>query len=209
MDPQNKCYLHYRAAVATCVQCGRGLCEECAALRVDGHCVDCTDREHARMAAAGVQRDARMALRRAGVSVPRRSGDPVILRANGHPLVAGLCLAFAVVLAMGLGAAATVGETRWGIPRAAVAPALAIAAGTMVTGVFGGTSRLAGLCAVLLYLLAVASGPDALRMVASGVTLPGSSQAATWFESHHAIALVCYGVSAPLAYAAAAGRRVR
>jgi hypothetical protein len=211
MDVQadTKCYAHYRAAVAVCRSCGRGLCGECAERSVDGQCPECDQRERSRLVHDEIRRDARLALRRAGVAVPRATGDPVFLRADGHPLLAGLLLAVAVILAMAMGAAETTAELHWGYPRAAIAPALAVAVGIMVSGVFGGTSRVAGTFAVLLYLLAVASGPEALAMVATGVVLPGHGDAAAWFASHHPVALACYGVSALLAYVAAAGRRIR
>ena len=140
--------------------------------------------------------------------MPHQWGDPVFVRADGHPLLAGLSLAVAILLAVGLGAATTVAELHWGVPRAAVAPALGIVVGTCVAGVFGGTSRIAGVVAVLLYALAVVSGPEALGIVSTGVALPGPGQAATWLADHHAVALACYAVAAPLAYIAAAGRRL-
>lgn len=208
MDADAKCFAHYRAAVAACPHCGRGLCQECAERRGDGRCPDCAERERAGVEHAVLQRQARLALRRAGVAVPHHHGDPVFLRAEGHPLAAGMSLALAIVLAMGMGAATTIAELHWGIPRAAIAPALAIAIGTCITGVFGGTSRTAGGVAVLLFALAVASGPEALGIVSTGVVLPGPSSAALWFDNHHAVALACYAVSAPLAFVAAAGRRV-
>ncbi len=208
MDAEAKCYAHYRVAVATCPHCGRGLCTECAGLGTGGRCADCVERERSAVEHATLRRDARIALRRAGVAVPHQSGDPVFLRADGHPLLAGIYLALAIVMALGLGAATTVAEQRWGVPRAAIAPALAIAVGTCVTGVLGGTSRAGGGVAVLLYALAVVSGPEALGVVSSGVSLPGPGQAAAWFTDHHAVALACYAVSAPLAYVAAAGRRL-
>lgn len=208
MDAETKCYAHYRIAAASCVQCQRGLCQECVGLGVDGRCTDCTERSRSATEIGALRREARIALRRAGVAVPRQSGDPIFLRAEGHPLVAGILLAVAILLAMGLGAATTIAEQRWGIPRAAISPALAIAVGTCVSGVFGGTSRVAGLVTVLLYALAVLSGPEALGVVSSNVALPGPSRAAIWFDDHHAAALACYAVSAPLAYIAAAGRRI-
>jgi len=208
MDGQ-RCYAHYRSSVATCPRCGRGMCEECAARRDQGRCPDCAARDHSWELAAEHQQTARLALRRAGVAVPRRMGDPIFLRAGGHPMVAGLCLAAAILLAAGLGAATTITETHWGIPRAVIAPGLAIAVGSMVTGVFGGTSRAAGTWAALLYLFAIASGPEALGMVTSGVSLPGPSQPAAWLADHHAVALASYAVCAPLAYVTAAGRRLR
>jgi hypothetical protein len=208
MDGQAKCYAHYRVAVAACPHCRRGLCQECAALSSGGSCPDCRERERSVAEHAQVSRNARLALRRAGVAVPRRSGDPIFLRADGHPLIAGLSLGLAIVLAVGLGAATTVAEMHWGIPRAAISPALAIAVGTCVTGALGGTSRAAGGAAVLLYALAVVSGPEALGIVSTGVSLPGPGQAAAWFTDHHAAALACYAASAPLAYIAAAGRRI-
>jgi hypothetical protein len=208
MDGQ-KCYAHYRAAVASCGHCGRGMCQECSEHSQGGRCPDCAERERSWLASTELQRESRVALRRAGVAVPRRNGDPVFLRADGHPLAAGIWLGLAVLLAIGLGAATTVAELHWGIPRAAIAPALAIAVGTCVSGAFGGTSRIAGGCAVLLYALAVVSGPEALGVISSGVVLPGPGQPATWFSDHHLAALLCYAVSSPLAYVAAAGRRVR
>lgn len=208
MDGQ-RCYAHYRTAVSTCARCGRGLCDECSQRAAGGHCADCVARDRALQAVSAEQQAARIALRRAGVAVPRRAGDPVFLRADGHPVIAGICLAAAILLAAGLGAATTIAETHWGIPRAAIAPALAIAVGSCVSGAFGGTSRVAGGCAVLLYLLAIASGPEALGMVQSGVSLPGPSEAANWLQQHHAVALAAYAVCSPLAYVAAAGRRVR
>ena len=208
MDADTKCYAHYRLAVAACPHCHRGLCQECAEHSAGGRCTDCADRERSEVEHAVLQREARLALRRAGVAVPHRHGDPVFLRAEGHPLAAGLSLALAIVLAMGLGAATTIAELHWGIPRALIAPALAIAVGTCVSGVFGGTSRTAGGVAVLLYALAVASGPEALGMVSTGVVLPGPGSAALWFDNHHAIALLCYAISSPLAFVAAAGRRL-
>jgi hypothetical protein len=208
MDGQ-RCYAHYRSAVATCPRCGRGMCEECAARRDQGRCPDCAAKEHAWEAVAEQQESARLALRRAGVAVPRRAGEPIFLRAGGHPMVAGLCVALAILLAAGLGAATTEAELHWGIPRAVIAPGLAIVVGIVVSGVFGGTSRPAGMWAALLYLFAIASGPEALGMVTSGVALPGPSQSAMWLADHHAVALASYAVCAPLAYVAAAGRRVR
>jgi hypothetical protein len=208
MDGQDRCYAHYRVAVAACPHCQRGLCQECVTLSTGGRCLDCTERERSAVEHAELRRDARLALRRAGVAVPRQAGDPVFLRADGHPLIAGVSLALAIVLAIGLGAATTVAETHWGIPRAAISPALAIAVGTCVTGVLGGTSRAAGGVAVLLYALAVVSGPEALGVVSTGVDLPGPGQASAWFNDHHAAALGCYAISAPLAYVAAAGRRI-
>lgn len=208
MDQLPQCHAHYRVAVASCPRCHRGLCGECSAVAVDGHCINCTEREHTEYAHDMLRRDARLALRRAGVAVPHRAGDPVFLRADGHPLLAGFYLGLAILLALGLGAATTIAEVHWGIPRAAVAPALAIAIGTCVTGVFGGTSRIAGSAAVLLFALAVVSGPEALGMVSSNVDLPGPGQASAWFTDHHAVALLCYALSAPLAYVTAAGRRL-
>jgi len=208
MDDQPRCYAHYRAAVATCPRCQRGLCPECVGRGLDGHCTDCVERDHAIAEHEVLARDARLALRRAGVAVHHHSGDPVFLRADGHPLLVGLYLGLALLFAVALGAATTVAELHWGIPRAAIAPALAIAVGTLVSGMFGGTSRVAGTCAVLLYAVAVVSGPEALGMVSTGVALPGPGQPANWFADHHAIALLCYAISAPLAYVAAAGRRL-
>jgi hypothetical protein len=207
MDAE-RCSTHYRAAVATCARCGRGMCEECAARRDQGRCAECAAKEYAWELAAEQQQSARLALRRAGVAVPRRAGDPVFLRGMGHPIAAGLCLAVAVLLAAGLGAAATEAELHWGIPRAVIAPGLAIVVGSIVSGVFGGTSRPAGMWAALLYLFAIASGPEALGMVTTGVVLPGPSQAASWVADHHAVALASYVVCAPLAYVTAAGRRI-
>jgi len=208
MEGQEKCYAHYRVAVSACPHCHRGLCEECAGHAVGGRCPDCAEREHSAVEHAVLRREARLALRRAGVSVPHQAGDPVFLRADGHPLTAGICLGLAILLGVGLGAATTVAELHWGIPRAVIAPALAIAVGICVSGVFGGTSRTAGGVAVLLYVLAVASGPEALGIVSSGVALPGPSQAARWFTDHHAVALACYAACAPLAFVSAAGRRI-
>ena len=203
-----KCYAHYRDAAGVCPTCQRGLCSECLGNGSDGHCADCVARARGATEITALRREARIALRRAGVSVPHQSGDPVFLRAGGHPLLAGISLAVAILLAMGLGAATTVAEIHWGVPRAAVAPALGIVVGTCVAGVFGGTSRIAGVVAVLLYALAVVSGPEALGIVSSGVNLPGPGQAAQWLADHHAVALACYAVAAPLAYIAAAGRRL-
>lgn len=204
-----RCYAHYRTAVSTCPRCGRGLCSECAARSDQGRCTECASREHSWELHAEQQQSARLALRRAGVAVPRRAGDPVFLRAGGHPMVAGICLAFAILVAAGLGAATVEAELHWGIPRAVIAPALAIAIGSTITGIFGGTSRPAGLWAALLYLFAIASGPAALGMVTSGVSLPGPSQPAVWLDEHQAVALACYAVCAPIAYVTAAGRRLR
>jgi hypothetical protein len=207
MDGQ-RCYAHYRAAVATCPRCGRGMCGECAERAVEARCPECAEKERAWEAATAQRDSARLALRRAGVAVPRRGDDPVFLRAGGHPMLAGLCFAVAMLLATSLGAAATVAELHWGIPRAAIAPGLAIAVGTCVVAAFGGTSRVAGFWAMLLYLAAVGSGPEALGLVASRVTLPGPGDAAAWFAGHHAVALACYAACTPLAYVAAAGRRL-
>jgi hypothetical protein len=202
-----KCHAHYRNALAVCTSCGRGMCPECAQRVGDGRCAECADREHGDEARLQMQRDARLALRRAGVAVPRSAGDPVFLRANGHPLLAGASLALCIVAALALGAGAALAEQRWGVPRAAIAPALGIVLGSVVTAVLGGTSRVAGFGAVLLAALAVAGGVEALGMVSS-VSLPGPGDAAAWFQGHRAVALVCELLALPLAYVTAAGRRV-
>jgi hypothetical protein len=202
-----KCYAHYRAAVGSCATCGRGLCAECSERAAGGPCPDCRERERAHAEAVRLQREARAALRRAGVAVPRRGGEPIVLR-GGHPLANGLVVGASVLVGLGLGALATLAEITWGVPRAGIAPALALAVGSCVSAIFGGTSRPAGIFAMLLYLFAVGGGPDALSMVRSGVALPGPSHAAAWLDAHGAVALACYAVSAPLAYVAAAGRRV-
>jgi hypothetical protein len=129
------------------------------------------------------------------------------VRADGHPLLAGVSLALCILAALGLGACAALAEQRWGIPRAAIAPALGIVMGTVVTAVLGGTSRLAGVGAVLLAALAVMGGAGTLTMLTT-VSLPGPGDAAVWFETHRAVALACDAVALPLAYLTAAGRRV-
>jgi hypothetical protein len=202
-----KCYAHYRLAVASCPTCGRGLCADCTPRGGEVRCGDCVDREHGAAEQLAVQRDARLALRRAGVAVPRRQGDPVFLRAAGHPLVAGLSLAVCIALALALGALSAMAEQRWGVPRAAIAPALGIVLGTCVTAVLGGTSRIAGVAAALLAALAMVAGPDALRMVAT-VSLPGPGDSVAWMEANRVAALGLSAMALPLAYLAAAGRRV-
>ncbi len=201
----SKCHAHYRAAVATC-GCGHGLCAECAAAG-QGRCSDCREREHGASVQMQVQRDARIALRRAGVAAPRRPGDPIFLRANGHPLVAGLSLLFCVTVALGLGACSALAEQRWGVPQAAIAPVLGIALGMVVTAVLGGTSRIAGAAAVLLTALAVAGGREALDTV-TVVSLPGPGDASAWLQAHSAAGLVLDAAALVLAYVTAAGRRV-
>jgi hypothetical protein len=202
-----KCYAHYRAAVSSCPTCGRGLCAECTPGRGEVRCADCVDREHGAAEQLALQRDARLALRRAGVAMPRRHGDPVFLRAGGHPLVAGFSLALCIAIALALGATSATAEQRWGVPRAAIAPALGIVLGTCVTAVLGGTSRIAGLAAGLLAALAIVAGPDTLRLVAA-VSLPGPGDTVAWMEANHAVALGLNALALPLAYLAAAGRRV-
>jgi hypothetical protein len=202
-----KCYAHYRLSVASCPSCGRGLCAECTPHRGEVRCADCVARDHGAAEQLAIQRDARLALRRAGVAVPRQHGDPVFLRAGGHPLVAGLSLAVCIALALALGACAAMAEQRWGVPRAAIAPALGIVVGTCVTAVLGGTSRIAGLGAVLLVALAMAGGPEALRMV-TAVSLPGPGDTVGWMEAHRAVSLGLSALALPLAYLAAAGRRI-
>lgn len=200
-----KCHAHYRATVAACA-CGNGLCAECAA-GGDGRCSACRERERSATVQMEVQRDARIALRRAGVAVSRRHGDPIFLRANGHPLAVGLSLMFCVVTALALGACAALGELRWGVPRAAIAPVLGIALGMVVTAVLGGTSRAAGFAAVLLAALAVAGGGEALSMV-TPVSLPGPGDATAWLQGHQAALWALDASALVLAYLTAAGRRV-
>jgi carbon starvation protein CstA len=202
-----KCFAHYRPAVATCPSCGRGQCAECTQHSRERRCVECSERERGFAEHVQMQRDARLALRRAGVSVPRQHGDPVFLRAGGHPLVAGLLLVLCIAVALGLGAAAAMAEQRWGVPRAAIAPALGIVIGTVVTALLGGTSRIAGIGAALVAALAVVSGPDALGALTT-VTLPGPGEATAWMETHRAVALGLDALALPLAYLAAAGRRL-
>lgn len=206
MDGLN-CHAHYRAATVTCTECARGMCAECAQRSGDGRCAACAERDLATAEHLQMQRDARLALRRAGVAVPRRRGDPVFVRANGHPLLAGLSLAALIATALALGACAVLAEQRWGVPRAALAPLLGILMGTVVTGVLGGTSRMAGAAAVLLAALAVAGGVETLRMV-TAVTLPGASDAAVWFQDHRPATLGCLALALALAYMTAAGRRL-
>jgi carbon starvation protein CstA len=202
-----KCFAHYRTAIATCIACARGMCAECTQRSDEGLCHECGARDRGAAAQMQIQHDARLALRRAGVAVPRMQGDALFVRANGHPLLAGLSLAVCIVVALALGACAALAEQRWGVPRAAIAPALGIMMGTVVTAVLGGTSRLAGIGAALLAALAVAGGGEALSMVTT-VSLPGPGEAAAWFQGHHAVALACDALALPLAYLSAAGRRV-
>lgn len=201
-----KCYAHYRAAVAACSACGAGLCAECAPQR-GGVCGTCAERERGAAEQGELRREARLALRRAGVAVPREHGDPVFLRANGHPLMAGLSLLSCIAAALGLGACAALAEQRWGVPRAAIAPVLGIAMGMVVTAVLGGTSRVAGVGAVLLAALAVAGGSGMLSVVTS-VALPGPGEAAAWFQAHRPVALALDASALFFAYLTAAGRRV-
>jgi len=201
------CFAHYRDAVATCPSCGRGMCEACALQPGDGHCADCHERAHGAMEARQVQRDARLALRRAGVAVPHVHGDPIFLRANGHPLYMGVLLSACLAVALGLGGCAVLAEQRWGVPRAAIAPLLGMLMGTVVTAVLGGTSRLAGFAAVMLTALAVAGG-GAMLAVVTAVSLPGPGDAAAFFQSHRAVALGFELLALPLAYVTAAGRRI-
>jgi hypothetical protein len=79
--------------------------------------------------------------------------------------------------------------------------------GTCVTAVLGGTSRIAGVAAALLAALAIAAGPDALRLVAT-VSLPGPGATVAWLEANRAVAVGLSALALPLAYLAAAGRRV-
>jgi len=201
-----KCYAHYRAAVSACAGCGAGLCAECAGRR-DGRCGTCDDRARGAAEQLELRREARIALRRAGVAVPRMHGDPVFLRAQGHPLAAGLSLLFCIAAALGLGGCAALAEQRWGIPRAAIAPALGIAMGVVVTAVLGGTSRVAAVGAVLLAALAVAGGAGMLSVVTT-VALPGPGDAAAWLQAHRAVGLALDASALPLAYLTASGRRM-
>ena len=203
-----QCHAHYRLAVQSCVHCGRGLCDECAEHATRGRCPECDQREHGWAFNAAVQRDARVALRRSGVNVPRQHGDPIVLRANGHPLAAGLLLGLAIITAVAIGGVAAVAEVRWGVPRAWVAPLLGIVTGTCVTAIFGGTSRVAGVVGLLLSALALASAPEVLATVSDGATLPGPGSAAAWMGAHRAVELVCFATALPLAYLSGAGRRV-
>ncbi|HZS14118.1 MAG TPA: hypothetical protein VFC09_05930 [Candidatus Dormibacteraeota bacterium] len=202
-----QCFAHYRAAVATCASCARGLCSDCAQRGGDGRCSECVERERGAAELLRMQRSARLALRRAGVAVPRAHGDPVFVRANGHPLAAGLSLGLCILAALGMGACAVLAEQRWGIPRSAIAPVLGIALATVVTAVLGGTSRVAGVGAVLLTAVAVAGGTEALSMV-TAVALPGPGDAAAWLQDHRPAALGLDVVALVLAYVTAAGRRV-
>jgi hypothetical protein len=202
-----QCFAHYRDAAAICRTCGRGMCAQCVAHSERGICLDCADRARGYVAQAQMRRDARLALRRAGIAVPRRAGDPVFLRAGGHPLLAGFSLALCIALALGLGATSALAEQRWGIPRAFVAPALGIAVGTCVTAVLGGASRVAGALAALLTLLAVTAGAGALAMF-TAVSLPGPGDAVAFVQAHAAVALAGTALSLGLAYLAAAGRRM-
>jgi len=172
-----------------------------------GECAECTERENSWMQQAELQRDARLALRRAGVAVPRQSGDPVFIRAAGHPLVAGLSVAVCIAIALGLGAATVAVEQRWGIPRSLVAPALGIVVGTCVSGVLGGTSGVAGLLAALLAALAILAGPGMLSAV-TVVDVPGPGDATAFVESHVVIAWIGNALALLLAFVAASGRRV-
>jgi hypothetical protein len=202
-----KCHAHYRAAVATCKACANGMCTECVQRSRDGGCSACAERGVAAAGQLQIQRDARLALRRAGVAAPRRHGDPVFLRANGHPLLAGLSLAMCIAAALGLGACAVLAEQRWGVPRAVIAPVLGIVVGTVVLAVLGGSSRTAGVGAVLLAALVVAGGVEAAGMITT-VSLPGPGDAAAWFQTHRAVGLACQALALPFAYLTAAGRRI-
>jgi hypothetical protein len=202
-----QCFAHYRDAAAICRTCGRGMCGQCLARSDMGVCLDCSDRARGYVAQAQMQRDARLALRRAGIAVPRRAGDPVFLRAGGHPLLAAFSLGLCIALALGLGACSALAEQRWGIPRAFIAPALGIAVGTCVTAVLGGASRLAGVLATLLALLAVTAGAGTLAMF-TAVSLPGSGDAVAFVEAHTLVALGGTALALGLAFLSAAGRRV-
>jgi hypothetical protein len=202
-----RCAFHYRAAATSCSRCGRGMCPECAVRSPGGECRECTEREQSWAQQAELQRDARLALRRAGVSVPRRAGDPVFIRAGGHPLMAGLSVAVCIAIALGLGAATVAVEQRWGIPRSLVAPALGIVVGTSVTGVLGGTSGIAGVFAALLAGLAILAGPGTLSVV-TAVHLPGPGDATAFIDVHPWVAWTGNALGLLLGFVAASGRRV-
>jgi hypothetical protein len=202
-----QCFAHYRDAAAICRTCGRGMCGQCLAHSEKGVCLDCADRALGYVVQAQMQRDARLALRRAGIAVPRRSGDPVFLRAGGHPLLAAFSLGLCIAIALGLGACSALAEQRWGIPRAFVAPALGIAVGTCVSAVLGGASRVAGAIGALLALLAVTAGAGTLSVFTT-VSLPGPGQAVAFVQAHGEVALAGAAFALGLAYLAAAGRRM-
>jgi hypothetical protein len=202
-----QCFAHYRDAAAICRTCGRGMCAQCLSHSEHGVCLDCSDRALGYVAQAQMQRDARLALRRAGIAVPRRSGDPVFLRAGGHPLLAAFSLGLCIAIALGLGACSALAEQRWGIPRAFVAPALGIAVGTCVSAVLGGASRMGGAIATLLALLAVTAGASTLATFTT-VSLPGSGDAVAFVEAHALVALAGTVLALGFAYLAAAGRRM-
>ena len=198
------CRPHHRAAVAECAGCGDALCDSCAGAG-DDRCLQCSSHRADARAMERFGRESRAVMRRSGIAVHRRQGDPVVLREG--PLRMAVTLAGVGVTALGAALVAVLVDHRWGVDVALTGIGLALFVGVAVRTSFGGVSREAGLVAVAVCVGGIAA---AQRLASDhgepSVAILGTASA--WLLGHGAAAIACYAVAAALAYGAAAGRRV-
>jgi hypothetical protein len=152
-----------------------------------------------------VRRESRVALRRAGIAMPRERGDPVVLWAG--PLRYVLPVAGGLVTVIGAGVLAAEAKMQWNVDTAISSLALALVVGLLIRFLFGGVSRVAGLTAAVVYLAGVASGQWFAGSGASAHDAAWLSTASQWVLAHTPAAVACYIVAGFLAYAAGRGRR--
>ncbi|HEV3123260.1 MAG TPA: hypothetical protein VG266_01630, partial [Candidatus Dormibacteraeota bacterium] len=197
------CRVHYRAAVAECPECHGGLCHECAtgAASVAGLCRQCSADRLAMEDLEEVRREARLGLRRSGINVRRRHGDPVVLWRG--PLRLALPAAGGVAVIFGAGVAAAEAKLQGNVDVAVSAVALALFVGITVRLLFGGVSRIAGIAAAAIYALAILCGQWFAGSSTATRSVVGLSRASEWVLAHEQAAIACYLVAGALAYAAA------
>lgn len=182
------------------------MCTECLAGPPPHLCPSCRERDAEETRTEVERVAARVALRRAGIAVRRRHGDPVVLWEG--PLRLAVPIAGGVATAVGCGLALAGAQVGWGVDIALTALALGLVIGVVVRGLFGGVSRIAGLWAAATVLCGVAIA----RLLASSsnrgtAAPPWVDDLSTFVLDHAPLAAALVAVAAACAYRAAAGRR--